>query len=52
MIRTARRTFSLAASIPLEWVYSAVVVFGFLALLLQDQVHPVMIYLLRMYLSL
>ncbi len=49
--------FSLAGDatrlvrLPLELVYSAVVVGGFLALLLQDQVHPVMIYLIRMYLS-
>ena len=38
--------------VPVELVYSTVVVGGFLALLLQDQVHPVMIYLIRMYLSL
>jgi hypothetical protein len=34
-----------------EWVYSAVAISGFFGLLLQDRIHPAIIYLLQLFLS-
>lgn len=51
MLKSAKRVLELP-SVPVEWVFSTVAVGGFLGLLLQDRVHPAIIYLLQLFLSL
>jgi hypothetical protein len=51
MLKSARRVLVLP-SVSVEWVYSTVAVGGSLALLLQDRVHPAIIYLLQLFLTL
>lgn len=51
MLKSARRVL-LLPSVSVEWVYSTVAVSGCFVLLLQDRVHPAIIYLLQLFLSL
>ena len=50
MLKSAKRSLALPL-VPVELVYSAVVVIGFVVLVLQDRVHPLVVYLLQLYLG-
>lgn len=50
MVRLATRVIPMARLAP-EWVYSVVAVGGFLFLVLQDRIHPLVVLLLQAYLA-
>ena len=50
MLQSAKRALALPA-VSIELVYSVVVIGGFLLLLMQDRVHPLIVYLLQLYLA-
>ncbi len=56
MLQSVRRALAYPAvraeTIPTQALLTAAVVGGFVALLVEDRVHPVVIYLLQLYLSL
>ena len=51
MIESIRRIVSVP-EVPAEWLLSAGVLVTFFILLLQDQVHPAVVYALELYLTL
>ena len=50
MLEQVRKRFTVA-SLPLEWLLSVTSVGSFTWLLLQNQIHPLAVYLLQLYLS-
>lgn len=50
MLEQVRKRITVA-SLPLEWLLSVTSVGSFTWLLLQNQIHPLAVYLLQLYLS-
>jgi hypothetical protein len=50
MLRSAKRSLAIPL-VPVELVYSAAVVIGFVLLVVQDRVHPLVVYLLQLFLA-
>lgn len=51
MLRSARKHVEALPAVPLTWLASVGSLGGFVWLLLQNQIHPLFIYLLQVYLT-